>query len=133
MPPFAGKNSPVNLSQIAHDLDAKLLEFTLMAKAREQLADESDQAEEAEKFAWRQGERQRIERKVRVYSISYVNTFLLEHKPDPPAGPFYCYNTPRNTILETASKERPVHMSSYIGTCAMGIVCTFPNYSICAV
>ncbi|CAM9898127.1 unnamed protein product [Ectocarpus sp. 4 AP-2014] len=56
---------PVNLVQIAHDLDAKLLEFTLMAKAREQVAKEALTAEEAEKDAWRQAETKRVEDMVR--------------------------------------------------------------------
>ncbi|CAM9314821.1 unnamed protein product [Ectocarpus sp. 12 AP-2014] len=59
------ENLPVNLVQIAHDLDAKLLEFTLMAKAREQVAKEALTAEEAEKNAWRQAETKRVEDMVR--------------------------------------------------------------------
>lgn len=64
-PTLPGENLPVNLTQIAHDLDAKLLEFTLMAKARERVAKEAHSAAEAEKTAWREGETKRVEDEVR--------------------------------------------------------------------
>lgn len=51
----------MNLTQIGHDLDAKLLEFTLMAKARQQVTEEAKRAHEAEKNAWRQIETKRVE------------------------------------------------------------------------
>eukprot|EP00903_Cladosiphon_okamuranus_P007015 g6824.t1 len=59
------ENPAVNLTQIAHDLDAKLLEFTLMAKARERVADEAHLAAEAEKNTWRERETKRVEDEVR--------------------------------------------------------------------
>lgn len=58
---FSGRNTPTNLQQITHDLDAQLLEFTLMARAREQAAVEANTAEEAEKDAWRREETKKIE------------------------------------------------------------------------
>lgn len=66
VPIFLGDDLPVNLTQIAHDLDAKLLEFTLMAKAREQVAKEAQTAAEAEKGAWRKEETKRVEDMVRT-------------------------------------------------------------------
>ncbi len=69
-PTLVGDNLPVNLTQIAHDLDAKLLEFTLMAKAREQVADEAKTAVEAEKGAWRKEETKRVEDMVRMVGMS---------------------------------------------------------------
>lgn len=70
MPTLLGENLPVNLNQIAHDLDAKLLEFTLMAKARERVANEAHSAAEAEKDAWREGETKRVEEEVRpLFSV----------------------------------------------------------------
>lgn len=63
--PLPGENLPVNLTQIAHDLDAKLLEFTLMAKARERVSEEAHSAAEAEKSAWKEGETKRLEDEVR--------------------------------------------------------------------
>ena len=55
----------MNLGQIAHILDTELLQFTLMARAREKAAREADMAEEDEKIAWKQGETRRIEDMVR--------------------------------------------------------------------
>eukprot|EP00752_Nemacystus_decipiens_P011302 g10044.t1 len=43
----------------------RLLEFTLMAKARERVAEEAHSAVEAEKSAWRDGETKRVEDEVR--------------------------------------------------------------------
>lgn len=63
---LSGGDLPVNLAQVADDLDVQLLEFTLMAKAREQAAGEAHTAEEAEKVAWRQAETKRIEDLVRL-------------------------------------------------------------------
>lgn len=63
---FSGGDLPVSLAQIAHDLDAQLLEFTLMAKAREQAAEGIQIAEEAERAAWSQAETKRVEEMVRV-------------------------------------------------------------------
>lgn len=77
LPTLLGANLPVNLTQIAHDLDAKLLEFTLMAKAREQIADEANTAEEVEKDAWRQGETKRVEDMVRA--LSKILSTILPH------------------------------------------------------
>lgn len=69
MPTLPGKKHPVNLGQIAHDLDAKLLEFTLMAKARERVAEEARSVAEAEKNAWREGETKRVEDEVRFFRL----------------------------------------------------------------
>lgn len=73
LPTLLGVHLPANLSQIAHDLDAKLLEFTLMAKARKQIADEANTAEEVEKDAWRQEETKRVEDMVRALSKNLLN------------------------------------------------------------
>lgn len=79
MPTLVGDNLPVNLTQIAHDLDAKLLEFTLMAKAREQVAEETHTAEEAEKGAWREEETKRVEDMVSVASMTYLILRCMMH------------------------------------------------------
>jgi len=70
VPSLAGDNLPINLTQIAHDLDAKLLEFTLMAKAREKVAEEAHTAAEAEKGAWKEEETKRVEEMVRAVGMS---------------------------------------------------------------
>lgn len=77
LPPVLGESLPVNLVQIAHDLDAKLLEFTLMAEAREQVAKEALTAEEAEKDAWRQAETKRVEDMVRALSETHLKNAPL--------------------------------------------------------
>lgn len=56
----SGGDLPVSLAQIGLDLDAHLLEFTLMAKAREQATDEIDKAEEAITHVSTQGETARL-------------------------------------------------------------------------
>lgn len=58
---LSGEDLPVNVCQVGHDLDAQLLEFKLMADAREQAANDSHKAEEAEKLSWTQAETKRIE------------------------------------------------------------------------
>lgn len=60
---------PVSLAQIGLDLDAQLLEFTLMAKAREQAGDEVDKTEEAVVHVSTQGETTRLTAKVGQLSI----------------------------------------------------------------
>lgn len=50
---------PVSLAQIGQDLDAQLLEFTLMAKAREHTADEVDKAEQVQEETTRKTDKVR--------------------------------------------------------------------------
>lgn len=95
LPTLLGANLPVNLAQIAHDLDAKLLEFTLMAKAREQIADKAHTAEEVEKDAWRQGETKRVEDMVRALSnilsppLPYGLVYMLIARGPLPRSPCF--------------------------------------------
>lgn len=79
--PLPGENLPVNLTQIAHDLDAKLLEFTLMAKARERVSEEAHSAAEAEKSAWKEGETKRLEDEVRSLLL-YTPIMLRGVRPE---------------------------------------------------
>lgn len=63
-PHSSGGVLPVTAGQIAQDLEAHLLEFTLMANAREQAAAQAKTAQEAERTAWREKETRRIVEKV---------------------------------------------------------------------
>ena len=61
----SGGGLPVTVGQIAHDLEAHLLEFTLMANARQQAETQAKSVEEADRKTWREEERRRIEGVVR--------------------------------------------------------------------
>lgn len=64
-PRVSGGGLPVTVGQIAHDLEAHLLEFTLMANARQQAEIQAKKTEEADRKTWREEERRRIEDVVR--------------------------------------------------------------------
>lgn len=74
---LSGGDLPVSVGQVGHDLDAKLLEFKLMANAREQAAYDSHKAEEAKKLAWTQAETKRIKDMVREQLRSQISVILV--------------------------------------------------------